>query len=316
MSKLMSSVSFQPQHAPRAPRLSSKVVSLRGIKGTPNPVRRLRAKPAAEREVKGEESLLSEPGADRTVRTMCAGGRPEAPSNSPLRLCVFAVQLSCVATLASLGLMVGCASSKPQTVPTEATKPRSEGWTEKGDASWYGKPYHGRRTASGEIYDMHQMTAAHRSLPFGTQVRVQRRDTGAEIEVRITDRGPFIKGRIIDLSFAAARVIGLDIDGVAPVKIKVLGQSGKPRSGVTAPVPQSSGGDQCLWVQVGAFSSSSNAKRAVERLKESGEKALAMEGPDGLERVRVGPFQSGKDAAEALRRLVDEWVSARIVECG
>jgi len=212
--------------------------------------------------------------------------------------------------------MVGCASSKPQTVPTEATKPRSEGWTEKGDASWYGKPYHGRRTASGEIYDMHQMTAAHRSLPFGTQVRVQRRDTGAEIEVRITDRGPFIKGRIIDLSFAAARVIGLDIDGVAPVKIKVLGQSGKPRSGVTAPVPQSSGGDQCLWVQVGAFSSSSNAKRAVERLKESGEKALAMEGPDGLERVRVGPFQSGKDAAEALRRLVDEWVSARIVECG
>ena len=163
---------------------------------------------------------------------------------------------------------------------------------------------------------MHQMTAAHRSLPFGTQVRVERRDTGAEVEVRITDRGPFIKGRIIDLSFAAARVIGLDIDGVAPVKIKVLGQSGKPRSGVTAPVSQSSGGDQCLWVQVGAFSSSSNAKRAVERLKESGEKALAMEGPDGLERVRVGPFQSGKDAAEALRRLVDEWVSARIVECG
>ncbi len=264
-------------------------------------------------------------------------------ANSPLRLCVsaslryfllrqrsvsgdsrtfplrFRYGQSAVAVgFVSLGLVIGalgCASS-PKTVPTEPTKPRSEGWTEKGDASWYGKPYHGRRTASGEIYDMHQMTAAHRSLPFGTQVRVQRRDTGAEVEVRITDRGPFIKGRIIDLSFAAARVIGLDIDGVAPVKIKVLGQSGKPRSGVTAPLPQSSGGDQCLWVQVGAFSSSSNAKRAVERLKESGEKALAMEGPDGLERVRVGPFQSGKDAAEALRRLVDEWVSARIVECG
>ncbi|MCK5379213.1 MAG: septal ring lytic transglycosylase RlpA family protein [Acidobacteria bacterium] len=210
----------------------------------------------------------------------------------------------------------GCASSGPKTVPTEPTKPRSEGWTEKGDASWYGKPYHGRRTASGEIYDMHEMTAAHRSLPFGTEVRVRRRDTGAEVEVRITDRGPFIKGRIIDLSFAAAKVIGLDIDGVAPVKIKVLGKSQKPRSDATEGPPPSSDGDHCSWVQVGAFSSSDNAKRAVERLKDAGEKALAMEGPNGLERVRVGPFQSGKEAAKALRSLVDEWPSARIVECG
>ncbi len=249
-----------------------------------------------------------------------AGETPAATmrySLSSLRaLRVFAVQLSCVATLASLGLMGGCASSKPQTVPTEATKPRSEGWTEKGDASWYGKPYHGRRTASGEIYNMHQMTAAHRSLPFGTEVRVERRDTGAEVEVRITDRGPFIKGRIIDLSFAAAKVIGLDIDGVAPVKLKVLGRSRKQRSGATEGPSSSSDGDHCSWVQVGAFSSSTNAARAVERLKDRGEKALAMEGPDGLERVRVGPFQSEKKAEKALRRLVDEWPSARIVECG
>ena len=221
-------------------------------------------------------------------------------------------------TFVSLGLVIcasGCASS-PKSVPTEPTKVRSEGWTEKGDASWYGKPYHGRRTASGEIYDMHEMTAAHRSLPFNTKVRVQRRDTGAEVEVRITDRGPFIKGRIIDLSFAAAKVIGLDIDGVAPVKIKVLGKSRKPRSKVPEEPTSSSGGDHCSWVQVGAFSSANNAARAVERLKDTGEKALAMEGPDGLERVRVGPFQSGKEAAKALRRLVDEWPSARIVECG
>jgi len=212
--------------------------------------------------------------------------------------------------------MIGCASSSPKTVPTESTRARSQGWTEKGDASWYGKPYHGRRTASGEIYDMHEMTAAHRSLPFDTNVRVQRRDTGAEVEVRITDRGPFIKGRIIDLSFAAAKVIGLDIDGVAPVKIKVLGKSRKPRSNAPEEPISSPEGDHCSWVQVGAFSSSNNAARAVERLRDGGEKALAMEGPDGLERVRVGPFQSGKEAAKALRRLVDQWPSARIVECG
>ena len=229
---------------------------------------------------------------------------------------VFAVYCSFVTALASLGLMIGCASSSPKTVPTESTRARSQGWTEKGDASWYGKPYHGRRTASGEIYDMHEMTAAHRSLPFDTNVRVQRRDTGAEVEVRITDRGPFIKGRIIDLSFAAAKVIGLDIDGVAPVKIKVLGKSRKPRSNAPEEPISSPEGDHCSWVQVGAFSSSNNAARAVERLRDGGEKALAMEGPDGLERVRVGPFQSGKEAAKALRRLVDQWPSARIVECG
>ncbi|MEN8165236.1 MAG: septal ring lytic transglycosylase RlpA family protein [Acidobacteriota bacterium] len=224
---------------------------------------------------------------------------------------VFAVQLLCVAALASF--VVGCASSR---VPTEPTKARSTGWTEKGDASWYGEPYHGRRTASGEVYDMHEMTAAHRSLPFGTEVRVKRRDTEAEVEVRITDRGPFIKGRIIDLSFAAAKVIGLDIDGVAPVKLKVIGRSRTPKPTVNdQPVPQH-GGEDCLWVQVGAFGDPTNARRAVERLKDSGEKVLLMEGPDGLERVRVGPFQTGSEAAGALRRLFDEWPSARIVECG
>lgn len=219
------------------------------------------------------------------------------------------------AVFGSVVLLVGCASG-PKTVPTEPTRPRARGWTEKGDASWYGKPYHGRRTASGEVYDMHRMTAAHRSLPFGTEVRVRRRDTGAEVEVRVNDRGPFIKGRIIDLSFAAAKVIGLDRDGVAPVTLKVLGTSRRRASVTTDASSRSSGGEDCFWVQVGAFSSSNNAARAVERLKGRGEKALAMEGPDGLERVRVGPFQSRKRAAKARDRLVGEWPSARIVECG
>ncbi len=217
--------------------------------------------------------------------------------------------------LGILGFSAGCTSS-PKTVPTEPTKPRSVGWTENGDASWYGKPYHGRKTASGETYDMHDMTAAHRSLPFGTRVRIQRRDTGAEVEVRVNDRGPFIKGRIIDLSFAAAKVIGLDIDGVAPVKLKVLRRTDQKRSPRKKPPSHSSDEGHCSWVQVGAFSSSNNAARAVERLKEAGEKALIIEGPDDLERVRVGPFESGKDATKALRRLVNEWPSARIVECG
>ena len=97
--------------------------------------------------------------------------------------------------------------------------PVKPGRTEKGIASWYGEPYHGRRTASGEVYDMHAMTAAHKTLPFGSVVRVERRDTGDDVKVRINDRGPFIEGRIIDLSFAAAKKVGLDVDGVAPVRM-------------------------------------------------------------------------------------------------
>jgi rare lipoprotein A len=164
---------------------------------------------------------------------------------------------------------------------------------------------------------MHDMTAAHRSLPFGTVVRVQRRDTGAEVEVRVNDRGPFIKGRIIDLSFAAAKVIGLDRDGVAPVKLKVL-DSSRPKAPpekqpvlVAEDAPES-----CFWLQVGAFASSENAQGAVRRLKNQGEKALAMEGPDGMERVRVGPFPSRNEAVDARERLMDRWPSSRIVRCG
>lgn len=208
---------------------------------------------------------------------------------------------------------VGCSSGRPKTVGLEPTKPRAAGWTETGDASWYGNPYHGRQTASGEVYNMHDLTAAHRSLPFGTRVRVTRRDTGADVVVRINDRGPFIKGRIIDLSFAAAKKIGLDRDGVAPVKLKVLGRHEKaeaPRHEDEPPMKA------CYWVQVGAFGNVDNARRAVDGLRDAGEKAVAMEGPDGLERIRVGPFESQAEADKARRRLVDDWPAAAVVACG
>jgi len=97
------------------------------------------------------------------------------------------------------------------------------GYVEEGMASWYGPGFHGRRTASGEVFDMYALTAAHRTLPFGSIVRVVRLDTGAAVTVRINDRGPFKKDRIIDLSYAAAREIGLDRDGTARVRIEVIG---------------------------------------------------------------------------------------------
>ena len=203
-------------------------------------------------------------------------------------------------------------TTKP--TPAPAIGSVEEDWTEKGIASWYGEPYHGRRTASGEIYDMHQLTAAHKTLAFGTKVKVNRRDTGADVVVRINDRGPFIEGRIIDLSFAAAKKIDLDVDGVAPVKIKVVGHVEAPAarsSSVTAAET-----DDCFWVQVGAFSDRGNAARAEKELERAGEEAVMLEGLDGLWRVRLGPFDTEKKAERARNRVTDDWPSAHVVTCG
>ena len=97
-----------------------------------------------------------------------------------------------------------------------------EGETERGDASWYGPDFQGKTTADGEIFNMYDLTAAHRHLPFGSVVRVTNLTNGASVEVRINDRGPFVKGRILDLSEAAADVLDMKKTGTAPVKIEVV----------------------------------------------------------------------------------------------
>jgi rare lipoprotein A len=116
--------------------------------------------------------------------------------------------------------LAACATPvRPRPVPVAV------GHEESGLASWYGHPFHGRRTASGEIYDMRGMTAAHRTMPFGTRVRVTSLDTGRSVEVRINDRGPFKKERIIDVSYAAARALGAVGRGVIPVRLRVTAVS-------------------------------------------------------------------------------------------
>ena len=110
--------------------------------------------------------------------------------------------------------VVGCNSSP--------SVQRWGGHTDKGLASWYGNEFHGRPTASGETFDQYAMTAAHRTFPFGTVVRVNNLSNGRAVDVRINDRGPFIRGRIIDLSRAAAQRVDMIVDGVVPVRIEVL----------------------------------------------------------------------------------------------
>ena len=122
---------------------------------------------------------------------------------------------------AGLGLLLlpACAGAPS---PNAEPGPVTVGWRQEGEASWYGKKFHGRRTASGEIYDMHELTAAHPTLPFGARVKVVRLESGRSVVVRINDRGPFKKGRIIDLSRKAARKLGMVKEGVARVRIRVL----------------------------------------------------------------------------------------------
>ena len=101
------------------------------------------------------------------------------------------------------------------------------GWTQRGIASWYGPNFHGKYTSNGEIYNMYAYTAAHKTLPMNTIVKVTNLNNGKSVIVRINDRGPFVRGRIIDLSYAAGKKIGLDVTGTAPVELKVIGFKGK-----------------------------------------------------------------------------------------
>lgn len=136
--------------------------------------------------------------------------------------------LSSLVALAALALVAGCSRAVVSTPPVVTEPPESPvpGLEQVGIASWYGMPHHGRRTASGEIYDMNRMTAAHKTLPFGTRVLVTNRDTKRTAEVRINDRGPFIKGRILDVSYAAARQLGVAAEGIFPVRLRVIALPG------------------------------------------------------------------------------------------
>ena len=118
--------------------------------------------------------------------------------------------------------LAGCATSRPKETPPPPASPPSSGQVQTGDASWYGEPHHGRRTASGEIFDMRQLTAAHPTLPFGTRVLVTNLRNDRTVEVRINDRGPHVGGRIIDVSYAAAQKLGALSDGPFPVHLRVL----------------------------------------------------------------------------------------------
>lgn len=204
----------------------------------------------------------------------------------PLPSCPFP-SLS-VHLLILLGLLTlsGCAGS-----PRKADYDLGHG--EVGTASWYGKHFHGRPTSSGEIFNMFALSAAHQTLPFGTQLRVTELESGRNVRVKVNDRGPFVDDRILDLSYEAARRLGMIQDGTAEVQIEIIGFE-KMR------------GHGDFFVQVGSFQSKENAVRIKEKIGRHDQAAHietieSKRGPS--HRVLIGPFRSEKAARATVGRL-------------
>jgi rare lipoprotein A len=192
-----------------------------------------------------------------------------------------------------LFLVAGCGHKKKARAPLPVPVP--VGSSEVGLASWYGHPYHGRASASGEIYDIEKLTAAHRTLPFGTWVRVSNLDNRKVVDVRINDRGPFVASRVIDLSHAAAQQIGIIGPGTAKVRLTII----------EAPVAAATA---FFGVQVGAFKDRDNAER-IRREMEQRYGAARMQlrqGDPAVWRVIVGSEQTVEAAGALADRLRQE----------
>jgi rare lipoprotein A len=222
-------------------------------------------------------------------------------------------------------VVFGCASRTPTPEPPPPVEPgypkpykvlgkwyqplpHSEGFQQRGIASWYGREFHGKKTSNGEIYNMYALTAAHKTLPLGTHVRVNNLENNRSAVVRINDRGPFVRGRIIDLSYAAAEDIGIVDSGTAWVEVVALG---KPTSnGGTAPAYTAQDYSHGNFTfQVGAFVNRENAERQKRQLEQKYKNAhitIYDRGDQIFYRVRVGRFTTLEEAAQNEEILIQD----------
>lgn len=180
----------------------------------------------------------------------------------------------------------------------------ADGFVERGVASWYGRKFHGRKTSSGDTYDMFAMTAAHKSLPLPTKVRVTNLSNGKSIIVKVNDRGPFIGDRIIDLSYAAAKKLDLIAHGTSLVEVRAI----TPNQSNVRVIPLASNtSEPMIYIQTGSFSAKANAITQQMQLKESNisdSNIYPIQTDNGLfYRVRIGPYQQLEQAQSTLQSL-------------
>lgn len=222
------------------------------------------------------------------------GPLPQRPTRGPKERNTAWGHLALGALL--LALFSGCSSNYRFEKP-------EPGYVQRGMASWYGEPFHGRRTANGEVYDMHGISAAHKELPLGTVIDVTNLENGRKLRMRINDRGPYIKGRILDLSYGAAQNLDVVRAGLARVEIRVVEVGGgRPGPALTSR----------YTIQLGAFSDRDNALKLHRKM--SREFAdVEIHSDEGLHRVRVGNFKERADAEKLRRKLQRRGMSAMVV---
>ena len=203
----------------------------------------------------------------------------------------------------------GCGSKKSSRGYRHSDELKNvDGYTQTGLASWYGDKEHGNLAASGERFSKYDYTAAHKSLPFGTIVRVTNLENGKDVVVNINDRGPFIRGRIIDLSYSSAKSIDLVKTGVAKVKVEVISSPSRRNENYFKPI---------YTVQVGSFSSKVNAMGLKDELSSSITRDVRIESieikGDMYYRVRVGMYSSKSKAESMKKKLRDYGYSSKVI---
>ena len=191
----------------------------------------------------------------------------------------------------------GCKYTYRVNGKTYCVRKTYNGYVEYGIASWYGPGFHGKRTASGEIYNMYKLTAAHKTLPLGTYVKVINLENGKSVIVKVNDRGPFVEGRIIDLSYAAAKKIGMLRKGTAKVKLIALG---KKIDHKYEPVDVEKGK---FYVQIGAFKNKLNAYRFKNKIYRKYRIETKVVKLEGYYRVLAGPVYSYSKAKKFKVKL-------------
>ncbi len=246
--------------------------------------------------------------------------RSQRPESRPGLLCLTACIL--VAPL----LLNGCAGLEPE--PPRRTSHHqpyrqfgkwytpltdSTGFTQTGIASWYGNKFHGNKTASGEVYDMYAMTAAHKTLPLGTYVKVVNLDNDRSAVVRVNDRGPFVDGRVIDLSYLAASKIGIAQCGTGRVRLEALGkdhpQAGPSRRELAAVALPPDAEKPYFTLQMGSFTNRQNAVNLREALTRDHEPARIVIFHDGgrtFYRVRLGRYATQEEGERARQKMLTE----------
>jgi len=197
-------------------------------------------------------------------------------------------------------------SSVPDAVPRiEPLMKSARGYKENGTASWYGRKFHGRRTSSGETYDMYAMTAAHKTLPLPTYVQVKNLDNGVNVVLRVNDRGPFLGGRLIDLSYMAARKLGMTASGTARVEVTAV--KDHSASAPVANVSLTQRNNRLVYAQAGSFRLLGNAHALRERLTHQGISRVNVS-PTRVDntlyyRVWVGPLRSDLKLSEIIDQI-------------